>query len=54
MALIDKNSIPEVVWYFPVVDLPEDVGERFNTLFKTREKWSLAEITPYIRYYRFT
>ncbi|XP_056017772.1 sister chromatid cohesion protein DCC1-like [Ostrea edulis] len=49
MALIDKNSVPEVIWYFPVDDLPEDVGERFNTLFKTRDKWSLAEITPYIR-----
>lgn len=50
IALIDRNCMPEVIWYFPVEDLPEDVGERFNTLFKTREKWSLAEISPYIRY----
>lgn len=49
IALIDRNCMPEVIWYFPVEDLPEDVGERFNTLFKTREKWSLAEISPYIR-----
>lgn len=50
IALIDRNCTPEVIWYFPVEDLPEDVGERFNTLFKTREKWSLAEISPYVRY----
>lgn len=50
IALIDRNCMPGVIWYFPVEDLPEDVGERFNTLFKTREKWSLAEISPYVRY----
>ncbi|XP_062611315.1 sister chromatid cohesion protein DCC1-like [Saccostrea cucullata] len=49
MALIDRNCMPEVIWYFPVDDLPEDIGERFNMLFKTREKWILSEITPYIR-----
>ncbi|XP_061175784.1 sister chromatid cohesion protein DCC1-like [Saccostrea echinata] len=48
-ALIDRDCMPEVIWYFPVDDLPEDIGERFNMLFKTREKWILSEITPYIR-----
>ena len=50
IALIEKDAVPEVIGYYPVEDLPEDVGERFNQLFKTREKWSLADISPYIRY----
>ncbi|XP_078318948.1 sister chromatid cohesion protein DCC1-like isoform X2 [Crassostrea virginica] len=49
IALIEKDAVPEVIGYYPVEDLPEDVGERFNQLFKTREKWSLADISPYIR-----
>ncbi|KAK3092052.1 hypothetical protein FSP39_024775 [Pinctada imbricata] len=48
MALIDRNCKPEVIWYFPSENLPEDVGERFNFLFKTQEKWTLEEIKPYI------
>ncbi|XP_064605372.1 sister chromatid cohesion protein DCC1-like isoform X2 [Liolophura sinensis] len=49
LALIDRCSRPEVIWFFPADNLPEDIGERLNFLFKTREKWTLDEITPYIR-----
>lgn len=48
MALIDRSCSPPVVWHFPLSDLPEDDKERFNVLFKTKEKWTLNEITPYI------
>lgn len=49
MALIDKNSQLETISYFSIDDLPEDVGDRFDELFKTKEKWTLQEISPYIR-----
>ncbi|XP_021378871.1 sister chromatid cohesion protein DCC1-like isoform X2 [Mizuhopecten yessoensis] len=49
MALINRSSKPEVIWYFPAENLPEDVGERFDSLFRTREKWTLDEIAPYVR-----
>ncbi|XP_071509670.1 sister chromatid cohesion protein DCC1-like [Diadema antillarum] len=48
LALIDRSSSPAVTWYYPVSALPEDEKERFNMLFKTKEKWTLDEITPYI------
>ncbi|XP_074640253.1 sister chromatid cohesion protein DCC1-like [Tubulanus polymorphus] len=48
LALIDRNSKPETITYFPVSELPENVSERFAALFKAKEKWSLDEITPYI------
>ncbi|XP_072045303.1 sister chromatid cohesion protein DCC1-like isoform X2 [Amphiura filiformis] len=49
MALIDKTSRPEVIWYFPVSALPEDEKDRFDTLFRTREKWTKDDIEPYIQ-----
>lgn len=49
MAIIDKSSQLETISYFSVEDLPEDVGDRFDELFRTKEKWSLEEISPYIR-----
>ncbi|CAG5116527.1 unnamed protein product [Candidula unifasciata] len=48
-ALIDRDSRPEVIWYYSVENLPEDVSDRFEALFEQRKKWSLEEITPYIR-----
>ncbi|XP_005107055.1 sister chromatid cohesion protein DCC1 [Aplysia californica] len=48
MALIDRSSQPEVIWYYCVDDLPDDVAERFEVLFEERKKWSLEEITPYV------
>lgn len=49
MALMDKNSKPEVIWYFPETNLPEDINERIRILFQTREKWTLDEIRPYVQ-----
>jgi sister chromatid cohesion protein DCC1 len=49
IALMDRNSKPEVIWYFSEIDLPEDINERIRILFQTREKWTLDEIRPYIQ-----
>ncbi|XP_052257411.1 sister chromatid cohesion protein DCC1-like [Dreissena polymorpha] len=49
IALIDRDSNPEVISYMTVDTLPEEISERFNHLFRIREKWSLPEITPYIK-----
>ncbi|XP_059178011.1 sister chromatid cohesion protein DCC1-like [Physella acuta] len=49
MALVDREVRPEVIWYFSVDNLPEEVSERFELLFEEKKKWSLAEITPYVQ-----
>lgn len=49
MALIERESTPEVISYLSVDTLPEDINERFDTLFRTKEKWRLDEISPYIK-----
>ncbi|XP_045159558.1 sister chromatid cohesion protein DCC1-like [Mercenaria mercenaria] len=49
MALIDRESTPEVISYLSVDNLPEDIAERFDALFRTKDKWRLEEITPYIK-----
>ncbi|KAH9488294.1 Sister chromatid cohesion protein DCC1 [Bulinus truncatus] len=49
MALIDRESYPNVIWYYSVDDLSEDVQERFHALFEEKDKWTLDEITPYVR-----
>ncbi|XP_060593222.1 sister chromatid cohesion protein DCC1-like [Ruditapes philippinarum] len=49
MALIDRQSTPEVICYLSADTLPEDINERFDFLFRTKEKWTLEEITPYIK-----
>lgn len=48
LALVDFDSRPQVIWYYPETDLPEDINERVQSLFRTREKWTLNEIEPYI------
>ncbi|XP_017877967.1 sister chromatid cohesion protein DCC1 isoform X2 [Ceratina calcarata] len=50
IALIKWNSLTmekEVVSYAET-DLPKDINERFNALFKEKDKWTVEEITPYI------
>ncbi|XP_062985979.1 sister chromatid cohesion protein DCC1 [Elgaria multicarinata webbii] len=49
LALVDHSSRPETIFLLNVEDLPEDNQERFNSLFSTREKWTEAEIAPYIQ-----
>ncbi|XP_033644966.1 sister chromatid cohesion protein DCC1-like [Asterias rubens] len=48
VALIDKSSKPEVIFHFPLSSTPEHEADRFNFLFKTRERWTQEEIHPYI------
>ncbi|ESP05567.1 hypothetical protein LOTGIDRAFT_208569 [Lottia gigantea] len=49
LALTNLDCNIPVIWHFPVEDLPEDIQERFEFLFKTREKWTRDDITPYIK-----
>ncbi|XP_074841728.1 sister chromatid cohesion protein DCC1 [Carettochelys insculpta] len=49
LALLDRNSRPETIFLLKVEDLPEDNQERFNRLFAIREKWTEADIAPYIQ-----
>lgn len=49
MAIIDRSAKPEVIWAFPEYKLPDTIPERFNILFKTKPKWAVAEITPYVQ-----
>ncbi|XP_044277436.1 sister chromatid cohesion protein DCC1 [Varanus komodoensis] len=49
LALVDQSSRPETIFLLNVEDLPEDNQERFNSLFSIREKWTEAEIAPYIQ-----
>lgn len=48
VAIIDRKSRPNVIWAFPENNLPNTISERFEILFKMKEKWSVKEITPYI------
>ncbi|XP_076462802.1 sister chromatid cohesion protein DCC1-like [Babylonia areolata] len=49
VALVDRDSKPETISFFPADDLPEDISERFEYLFERRKKWTLEEISPYVR-----
>ncbi|XP_039221018.1 sister chromatid cohesion protein DCC1 [Crotalus tigris] len=48
LALVDRSSKPEIIFLLNVEDLPEDDNERFKSLFSIREKWTEADIVPYI------
>ena len=49
-ALVDRGgSGPDTICLLRVEDLSEDTMERFNHLFALREKWTEADITPYIQ-----
>ncbi|XP_044150685.1 sister chromatid cohesion protein DCC1 [Bufo gargarizans] len=49
LALVDRTSRPETIFLLKTEDLPEDTQERFNSLFTMREKWTEADISPYIQ-----
>ncbi|XP_029779778.1 sister chromatid cohesion protein DCC1 isoform X3 [Suricata suricatta] len=49
LALVDRQSRPEIIFLLKVDDLPEDNQERFNSLFSLREKWTEEDIAPYIQ-----
>ncbi|XP_040287943.1 sister chromatid cohesion protein DCC1 [Bufo bufo] len=49
LALVDRTSRPETIFLLKTEDLPENTQERFNSLFTMREKWTEADISPYIQ-----
>lgn len=49
IAIIDRSTNPSVVWAFPENKLPDTIPERFQMLFKAKQKWTVAEITPYVQ-----
>ncbi|KAM4689432.1 sister chromatid cohesion protein DCC1 [Discoglossus pictus] len=49
LALVDRTSRPETIFLLKTEDLSEDTQERFNSLFSMREKWTEADISPYIQ-----
>ncbi|KAG5896288.1 hypothetical protein JTB14_008845 [Gonioctena quinquepunctata] len=49
IAIIDRISNPNLVWAFDESSLPENIIERFKILFEIKEKWSVPEISPYIK-----
>ncbi|KAF8797316.1 Sister chromatid cohesion protein DCC1 like protein [Argiope bruennichi] len=48
LALTDLTNRPEVIFHFPTQNLPENIKERFEMLFKVKEKWDYDEIVPYL------
>lgn len=49
IALINKKSVPNVIHAFPEDNLPENIITRFKVLFEAKEKWTVPEISPYIK-----
>ncbi|XP_052519830.1 sister chromatid cohesion protein DCC1-like [Budorcas taxicolor] len=49
LALVDRQSRPEIIFLLKVEDLPEGDQERFSSLFYLREKWTEEDIAPYIQ-----
>ncbi|XP_051879312.1 sister chromatid cohesion protein DCC1 [Pristis pectinata] len=49
VALVDRNSRPQVISQLNVEDLSENIQDRFNSLFNIREKWTEEDIAPYIQ-----
>ena len=49
LALVDRQSRPEIIFLLKAEDLPEGNQERFNSLFSLREKWTEEDIAPYIQ-----
>ena len=49
LALVDRQSRPEIIFLLKVEDLPEGDQERFSSLFSLREKWTEEDIAPYIQ-----
>ncbi|XP_078072639.1 sister chromatid cohesion protein DCC1 isoform X2 [Mustelus asterias] len=49
VALVDRNSRPQVIFQLNVEDLSENTQDRFNGLFNIRAKWTEEDIAPYIQ-----
>ncbi|CAH1987359.1 unnamed protein product [Acanthoscelides obtectus] len=51
IAVIERREgqNQDIIRAFDESELPENLTERFKVLFEVKEKWSVAEIAPYIR-----
>ncbi|KAJ8673205.1 hypothetical protein QAD02_004467 [Eretmocerus hayati] len=49
-AIVRWNSqtMRKEVTLYPEMNLPDNINQRLNELFKAKEKWTVPEITPYI------
>ncbi|XP_076296827.1 sister chromatid cohesion protein DCC1 [Lasioglossum baleicum] len=50
VALVTWNgsTLTKEVVSFPEADLSKNINERFNELFKAKDKWTMQEIAPYV------
>ena len=48
LVLVDSDKNPSVIRRFSEEDLPVSIQERLTELFSARERWTLAEISPFI------
>lgn len=49
VAIINRKSFPNTIWAFEEDSLPDNISDRFKALFEAKDKWSVPEITPYIK-----
>nr|CAG4641035.1 EOG090X09TV [Eulimnadia texana] len=49
MALVDETERPVKIVHLPEHSLPEDINDRLQVLFRKKAKWTLDEMTPYIK-----
>ncbi|VEN41855.1 unnamed protein product [Callosobruchus maculatus] len=51
IAVIERRGgqNPDIIRAFDESELPENLTERFKVLFEVKEKWTVAEIAPYIK-----
>jgi len=48
LMLLDTTSTPNKISRFAECDLPNNIHERLQVLFRTRDKWSVPDVTPFI------
>ncbi|KAJ8962508.1 hypothetical protein NQ318_000898 [Aromia moschata] len=49
IAIIDRKAQPNIIWALDESVLPENITERFKILFDVKEKWTVPEISPYVK-----
>ena len=49
LVLVDSDKSPPVVRRFAEETLPGVISDRLSVLFSARERWTLAEISPFIQ-----
>lgn len=48
IGIVDKDSTPPCVRALNEINLSTKLMDRLKVLFKTKERWTLEEIEPYI------